>query len=94
MLCAPMAPASRLKNFPCCTDTAIDGNPAASLASRAALNDGSPSTTVLSKNASTSLGVGFSVMAPTLAAPAGVGTGGRVGIEPAAAVYRIPMGGI
>src|SRR6185312_8868209 len=66
---APMAPASRLKNFPCCAETAIGGNPAASLASSAALDDGSSPTTVLSKNASTSLGVGFSVMALTLAAP-------------------------
>ncbi|BBY39584.1 hypothetical protein MMAN_37180 [Mycobacterium mantenii] len=89
-----MAAASRLKNFPCWTDTAIGGNPAALLASSAAVNDGSPSTTVLSKKASTSLGVGFSVMAPTLAAPDGVGTGGRAGTEPAAGIYRIPMGGI
>src|SRR5689334_5961055 len=67
MLRAPIAAASRLKNFPCWTDTAIGGNPAALLASRAALDDGSSPTTVLSKKASTSLGVGFSVMAPTLA---------------------------
>src|SRR5689334_14229484 len=75
ILRAPMAPASRLKNFPCWTDTAIGGNPAALLDSRAALKDGSSCTTVLSKNASTSLGVGFSVMAPTLAAPDGAAWG-------------------
>ncbi len=49
-------------------------------------------TTVLSKNASTSLGVGFSVMTPTLAAPDGVGTESRAGIEPVRPFTVYPWG--
>ncbi|CKR90156.1 Uncharacterised protein [Mycobacterium tuberculosis] len=53
-----MAPASRHRNLPCCADTAMRGNSAASLAANAAANAGSSPTSVLSKNASTSGGLG------------------------------------
>lgn len=91
---APMAPASRLRNFPCCTETAIGGSPAALLASSAAVKDGSSPTTVLSRNASTSWGVGFSLMTSTLAAPAGPPHDGRPRHETRRYRLRIPMGGI
>ena len=58
----PVAAASKLRNLPCCADTAIFGNPAASLASKAADNTGSSSSTVWSRKASTSAGVNFGLI--------------------------------
>src|ERR1700761_4075565 len=62
---APVAAASRLRNLPCCGETAICGRPAASLSFSAAASTGSSTSTVVSRKSSTSAGVGFWLMKPS-----------------------------